>query len=78
MGLAKARFESQLWLITQVSLRRTICCQHAYQIIQKPKWAKFRKTHSNVSARSLTGAEAAEMVADRAEKSSKAPRQAGS
>jgi hypothetical protein len=51
----------------------TICCQHACQIIQKPKWAKFRKTHSKVSVRSLTGAEAAEMVADRAEKSSKAP-----
>ena len=46
--------------------------------VRKPKWAKFRKTHSKVSARSLTGAEAAEMVADRAEKNSKAPsRQVG-
>jgi|ERR1700735_2134916 hypothetical protein len=32
-----------------------------------------RKTHSKTSARSLTGAEAAEIAVDRAEKSSKMP-----
>jgi hypothetical protein len=40
---------------------------------QKPKWAKPRKTHNKTSARPLTGAEAAEKAADKAEKSSKVP-----
>jgi hypothetical protein len=39
--------------------------------IKKPKWAKPRKPHGKASARALTGAEAAEIAADEAEKSSK-------
>src|SRR4051794_7280054 len=37
------------------------------------KWAKPRKPHGKASGRSFTGAEAAEMAADKAEKSSKMP-----
>jgi hypothetical protein len=40
--------------------------------VNKPKWAKPRKPHSKASARSYTGAEAAELAADQAEQSSKA------
>jgi hypothetical protein len=54
-------------------LPRTTCYQHAYQKVQKPKWAKPRKTHGKASARSLTGVEAAEKVADKVEKSNKVP-----
>src|SRR5438874_8733302 len=35
--------------------------------IKKPKWAKPIKTHGKASTRSLTGAEAAEKEADKAE-----------
>jgi hypothetical protein len=35
--------------------------------IQKPKWVKPIKAHSKASARSLTGAEAAEKEVDKAE-----------
>ena len=41
--------------------------------VKKPKWAKPRKPHGKASGRSFTGAEAAEMAADKAEKSSKMP-----
>ena len=41
--------------------------------MKKPKWAKPRKPHGKASGRSFTGAEAAEMAADKAEKSSKMP-----
>jgi hypothetical protein len=41
--------------------------------VYKPKWTKPGKTHGKASARSLTWAEAAEMAADRAEKSGKMP-----
>ena len=37
----------------------------------KPKWAKPRKSHGKASARSHTGTEAAEIIADKAEQSSK-------
>ena len=39
--------------------------------VKKPKWAKPRKPHGKTSARSFTGAEAAEITADKAEQSSK-------
>jgi hypothetical protein len=41
--------------------------------VKKPKWAKSRKPHGKTSGQSFTGAEAAEMAADKAEKSSKMP-----
>ena len=41
--------------------------------VKKPKWAKPRKPHGKASARSFTGAEAAEIAADKAEKSSRCP-----
>lgn len=73
-GLAKARFESQL-----VRTNRALV-DYAGQLaqddllptrlpdkIQKPKWAKPRKTHGKASGRSYTGAEAAELAANQAE-----------
>ena len=39
--------------------------------VNKPKWAKPRKSHGKASARSHTGAEAAEITADKAKQSSK-------
>jgi len=42
-------------------------------LVKKPKWANLRKPHGKASGRSFTGAEAAEMAADKAEKSSKMP-----
>jgi hypothetical protein len=41
--------------------------------IKKPKWAKPRKPHGKASARAFTGAEAAEIAADKAEKSNRVP-----
>ena len=79
-GLAKARFDNQLFKTNKALL------EFAEQVTQddllptrlpdkvkKPKWAKPRKPHSKASGRSFTGAEAAEMAADKAEKSSKIP-----
>ena len=40
--------------------------------VKKPKWAKPRKTHGKASARAYTGAEAAEITANRAKQSSNA------
>jgi hypothetical protein len=40
--------------------------------LKKPKWAKPRKPHGKASAKSYTGAEAAELAADQAEQSSTA------
>jgi hypothetical protein len=39
--------------------------------VQKPKWAKARKTHGKASARSYTGAEAPELAVDQAEQRSR-------
>jgi hypothetical protein len=39
--------------------------------VKKPKWVKPRKPHGKVSGRLFTGAEAAKIAADKAEKSSK-------
>jgi hypothetical protein len=79
-GLSKARFDNQLFKTNKVLL------EFAGQVAQddllptrlpdkmkKPKWAKPRKPHGKASGRSFTGAEAAEMAADKAEKSSKMP-----
>jgi hypothetical protein len=38
--------------------------------VKKPKWARPRKLHGNAAARVYTDAEAAEIVADQAERSS--------
>lgn len=78
IGLAKARFESQLVKTNNALL------QFAGQVaeddllptrlpdkVKKSKWAKPRKPHGKASARSFTGAEAAEIAADKAEQSSK-------
>ena len=40
--------------------------------VKKPKWAKPRKTYGKASARAYTGAEAAEIAANRAKQSSNA------
>jgi hypothetical protein len=39
--------------------------------VKKPRWAKPRKSHGKASARSFTGAEAAEITANQAEQSNK-------
>ena len=41
--------------------------------MKKPKWVKPRKPYGKASGRLFTKAEAAEMAADKAEKSSKIP-----
>jgi hypothetical protein len=74
-GLAKARFESQL-----VKTNRALV-NYAGQLaqddllptrlpekIQKARWLKPKKTHDRASRRSMTGAEAAEQAANKAEK----------
>jgi hypothetical protein len=40
--------------------------------VKKPKWTKPRKAHGKASARAYSGAEAAEIAANRAEQSSRA------
>ena len=42
--------------------------------VKKPKWAKPRKSHGKASARSFTGAEAAEIAANQAKQSNKVAR----
>ena len=77
-GLAKARFDNQLLKTNKALL------EFADQVAQddllpirlpdrvkKPKWAKPRKHHGKASARAFTGAEAAEIAADKAEKGNK-------
>ena len=39
--------------------------------VKKPKWAKSKKSHGKASARSFTGAEAAEIAANQAEQSNR-------
>ena len=73
-GLAKARFDNQLIKINKVLL------EFAEQVANddllptrlpdkanKPKWAKPRKSHGKASARSHTGTEATEIIADKIE-----------
>ena len=77
-GLAKARFDNQLIKTNKALL------EFAEQVANddllptrlpdkanKPKWAKPRKSYGKASARSHTGTEAAEIIADKAEQSSK-------
>jgi hypothetical protein len=79
-GLAKARFDNHLLKTNKALL------EYADQVAQhdllptrlsdkakKPKWAKPRKPHGKASARVFTGAEAAELAADKAEKNSRVP-----
>jgi hypothetical protein len=79
-GLAKTRFESQL-----VKTNRALI-NYADQLaqddllptrlpdkIQKARWLKPKKTHGQASRRSMTGAEAAEQAANRAEKAAARP-----
>jgi hypothetical protein len=79
-GLAKARFDSQLIKTNNALL------EFAGQVasddllptrlpdkINKPKWAKPKKTHDKASKRLMTGAEAAEQAADKAERTATRP-----
>src|SRR2546423_14964990 len=78
-GLAKARFENQLMKTNKALLdfakqvaEDDLLPTRLPDKVKKPKWAKPRKTHGKASARANTGAEAAEITANRAEKSSRA------
>ena len=79
-GLAKVRFESQL-----VKTNRALV-DYAGQLaqddllptrlpekIQKARWLKPKKTHDRASRRSITGAEAAEQAANKAERAAARP-----
>jgi hypothetical protein len=77
-GLAKTRFESQLVKTNRALVdyagqlaRDDLLPTRLPDKVQKPKWAKPRKTHGKASARSYTGAEAAELAADQAEQRSR-------
>jgi hypothetical protein len=79
-GLAKARFDNQLFKTNKALLefadqvaQDDLLPTRLPDKVKKPKWAKPRKPHGKASGRSFTGAEAAEMAADKAEKSSKMP-----
>lgn len=78
-GLAKARFDSQLIKTNKALLdfARQVTEDDLLPIrlpdkVKKPKWAKLRKPHGKASARSFTGAEAAEIAANQAKQGSKA------
>jgi hypothetical protein len=80
-GLAKARFDSQLLKTNKALLefadqvaQDDLLPTRLPDKVKKPKWAKPRKPHGKASARAFTGAEAAEIAADKAEKSSRVPR----
>ena|SRR2546423_12719260 len=79
-GLAKARWESQL-----IKTNRALA-DYAGQLaqddllptrlpdkVQKVKWLKPKESHDKASKRSMTGAEAAEQAADKAERAVKCP-----
>src|SRR3954453_16592117 len=79
-GLAKARFDNQLFKTNKALLefagqvaQDDLLPTRLPDKVKKPKWAKPRKPPGKASGRSFTGAEAAEMAADKAEKSSKMP-----
>jgi hypothetical protein len=77
-GLAKARFDAQLVKVNKALVE---CAEQVTEDdllptrlpdkVQKPKWAKPRKPHGKASARSYTGAEAAELAANQAEQRSR-------
>jgi MULE transposase domain len=79
-GLAKTRFDSQLIKTNKALLefagqvaQDDLLPTRLPDKVKKSKWAKPRKPHGKASARSYTGAEAAELelAADQAERSSK-------
>ena len=77
-GLAKARFDAQLVKTNKALLefagqvaKDDLLPTRLPDKVRKPKWAKPRKTHGKASARSYTGAEAAELAADQAEQRSR-------
>jgi hypothetical protein len=79
-GLAKARFDNQLLKTNKALLefadqvaQDDLLPTRLPDKVKKPKWAKPRKPHDKASARAFTGAEAAELAADKAEKSSRVP-----
>jgi hypothetical protein len=77
-GLAKARFDSQLLKTNKALLefadqvaQDDLLPTRLPDMVKKPKWAKPRKPHGKASARAFTGAEAAEIAANKAEESSR-------
>src|SRR5947207_13348970 len=73
-GLTKARFEKQLVKTNRALLsfaeqimEEDLLPKRLPDKIRKPKWAKPVKANGKASARSLTGSEAAEKEADKAE-----------
>jgi hypothetical protein len=79
-GLARARFGNQLFKTNRALLefadqvaQDDLLPTHLPDKVKKPKWAKPRKPHGKASGRSFTGTEAAEMAADKTEKSNKMP-----
>src|SRR5207248_6378044 len=76
--LAKARFDNQLIKTNKALLdlagqvaEDDLLPTRLPDKVKKPKWAKPRKAHGKASARSFTGAEAAEIAANQAEQSSR-------
>ena len=71
-GLAKARFNNQLFKTNKALLefadqvaQDDLLPTRLPDKVKKPKWAKPRKPHGKASGESFTGAEVAEMAADR-------------
>ena len=82
-GLAGARFDNQLFKankpllefadqVAQNDLLPTCLLDN----VKKPEWAKSRKSHGKAFGWSFTGAEAAEMAADKTEKKQQNARRA--
>ena len=76
--MAKARFDNQLIKTNKALLdfaeqvaEDDLLPTRLPDKIKKPKWAKPKKSHGKASARSFTGAEAAEIAANQAEQSNK-------
>jgi hypothetical protein len=72
--LTKARFDGQLIKINKALLdfarqvtEDDLLPTRLPDKVKKPKWAKPRKPHGKIFARSFTGAEAAEIAANQAE-----------
>jgi hypothetical protein len=79
--LAKARFDNQLMKTNKALLdfagqvaEDDLLPTRLPDKVKKLKWAKPRKSHGKASARSFTGAEAAEIAANQAEQSNKVAR----
>jgi hypothetical protein len=77
-GLAKARFDNQLLKTNKALLefadkvaQDDLLPTRLPDKVKKPKWAKPRKIYGKASARSHTGAEAAEITSNRAQQSDK-------